>query len=457
MNRPREDLEKKANSIENNNVFETNETPQLTHHQLEQYRDSRDDHQMQNELKKCMEFSQAITHLQQELSTLRASLSKSYWPELEAQVQRLSIERDETIISWGQTLLGLCSSGAQLKLHTNSEILNIFGKDGDSSSLNHQSSLPLGHSENLYSEGSFTDQFRPLNEGRILGRAGKDDLYPSLKSSYAIGDEVGESNQVDDINEAEDFGVADAPKVNLTQFSLEELREQMLQPKSWGADEEEDKSEEADSHTGKELALDLVKRLGSPRKVSSSESKEYLIELEAEVECCQSWSALEQEVQHAVVTLVTSRLRDIQDYIGESPFDQDRIAKMFRRLTRFSSDFRPGFIHGLSREKVPEFESWKNDEVKAWERLQKLLEIEPNLPKLTPEREEKLERLKNLLTQEDDNPDFSNSLRAAVTECLNSGFSQESPHLIQVLESHLSHLSGKRFKKLRLAASVTRV
>jgi hypothetical protein len=124
-----------------------------------------------------------------------------------------------------------------------------------------------------------------------------------------------------------------------------------------------------------------------------------------------------------VVTLITSRLRFIQDFIGDSPFDQDRIAKMFRRLTRFSSDFRPGFIHGLSREKVPEFDSWKNDELQAWKRLEEILDIEPVLPKLSPEHSEKLELLKDLLSKEEEIPDFSNVLRSAVTDCLNSGFS----------------------------------
>jgi hypothetical protein len=252
-------------------------------------------------------------------------------------------------------------------------------------------------------------------------------------------------------NEVDDPGVADAPQVSLAQFSLDDLRKQMLNPKGWNQDPVD--AEEDHDGSGFQLAIEIVQRIGNPRPFGTQQLREHLIELEAEVDCCQRWSVFDQNVQHAVVTLITSRLRNIQDQIGENTFDQERIAKMFRRLTRFSSDFRPGFVHGLARDKIPEHESWKVDEVHAWRRLEQLLNIQPELPKLSPERTEKLDQLKDLLTREDDIPNFSNELRAAVTDCINSGFPQDSPHLSRLLEHHLSHLSGKRFKKLRLAAS----
>ena len=243
---------------------------------------------------------------------------------------------------------------------------------------------------------------------------------------------------------ASPVGEADAPKVSLTHFSLDDLRKNMKP--SWGHDGISDEPLESN-----EYAVELLKRIGPPRDFT--QLKEHLIELEEEVECCQRWSNFTQGVQHGVVTLITSRLRGIQELLSENAFDQDRIAKMFRRLTRFSSDFRPGFVHGLSREKIPEHDNWRVDEVYAWRRLEKLLKLPPQLPPISPTASEKLERLKELLKREDEIDDFSNELRRAVTECLNGGLSPESPHLTRLLTDQLSHLSGKRFKKLRSAVS----
>ena len=179
-------------------------------------------------MQKCLEFSQVINELQEELSSLRSSLSKVYWPELEAQVQRLSIERDETIISWGQVLLGLCSSGAQLKLHTHeNEVFNIFG----SANLNHHIDLKAkaanGNSaeSSLYNERSFNHHVPTLN-GRVLGQALQDDSYHFHTSSAFHERYDREQGEIESIDE--DLGEADAPKVDLAQFFLEELREQMF-------------------------------------------------------------------------------------------------------------------------------------------------------------------------------------------------------------------------------------
>ncbi|MAD60756.1 MAG: hypothetical protein CMH49_04455 [Myxococcales bacterium] len=442
MNRPREALDKQEDSP--NLALEYSKATDLD-----------DELRLQQEIQRCEELSLAIQHIQLEISDLRSRLSQRYWPELESHIQRLAIERDETIISWGQSLLALCSQNGHLTVHTaQGQALKLFdsssGKQSDQSqdyahpytSLETQEERVLGEP----TLGTPPEIISPLKEQDLPA---KDQVYQE-KSHHTPTKEF--VNKVSHETDESDPGINDAPSLSLAQFSLNELRAQMLQPK-WDAEQAKDGELES---TAGEQATSLMKRLGRPKDLSSQAMKEHLLELESEVDCCQTWSVFDQEVQHAVVTLVTSRLRFFQDFIGESPFDQDRIAKMFRRLTRFSSDFRPGFIHGLSREKVPEFDSWKNDELQAWKRLEESLNIEPILPKLSPERSEKLEHLKELLNKEEEVPDFSNALRGAVTDCLNSGFSQESPHLVLALESHLSYLSGKRFKKLRLAASSMR-
>ncbi len=482
------DLNSKANdsiandSIANDSIANDSIANRTTPHVVIDEEESR---WLQSEIERCQALSEHISYIQVELRELRSLLAQRYRPSLESQVQRLSIERDEILISWGQSLLGLCEGGAQLDLRSpTGDLVTLYSaiRPLHSSEViypsSHVSSVDPHHesaSDNARILGQREDKLElsaPFNDSLSNHKRSHQDVMISSEvvSSEVVSSEVvSSSEQSDDLpttplkegsahlEEEEDPGIAEAQTVSLTQFSLDELRQQMLSPKGWNSADKDPSTEATSDDDGIELAIEIVKRLGRPRQFSSDQLKEHLIELESEVDCCQSWNIFEQDIQHAVVTLVTSRLRSIQDHIGDSPFDQDRIAKMFRRLTRFSSDFRPGFIHGLSREKVPEFDTWRNDEVKAWQRLEELLSIKPVLPTLSPERAEKIEHLKSLLIREEETPDFSNALRAAVTDCLNSGFNQESPHLVKVLESHLSHLSGKRFKKLRLAATSPRL
>ena len=486
MNRPRENSEQSVDDphADDQRAHEQRDSAHIEHETpLSTTSIDHQSDEQTRELDQLHELSSLVIHLHAQLRSIHASLGERYQPSLESQSHRLTLERDETLIAWGQALLGLCSAGMSL------ELINAQGyRTPILEMLNAQPALPLQTSDYTpvdhppYSEIDHDGDARVfgapphrLNASLIKPSTGESRDHQEALSSKEPTQRITQAdeslNQAQSSNgseiidpsstssgaiksETEDPGVADAPQVSLAQFSLDDLRKQMLNPKGWSQGMVD--AEEEDEDTSLHFAIEVVQRIGTPRSLNAQQLREHLIELEAEVDCCQRWSIFNQEVQHAVVTLITSRLRNIQDQIGDSTFDQERIAKMFRRLTRFSSDFRPGFVHGLSRDKIPEYESWKVDETHAWRRLEQLLNIQPELPKLSPERTEKLERLKNLLTREEEIPNFSNELRAAVTECINSGFPQDSPHLSRLLEHHLSHLSGKRFKKLRLAAS-TRV
>ena len=247
-----------------------------------------------------------------------------------------------------------------------------------------------------------------------------------------------------------DARAEEAESLSLTQFSISKLKAQMTQPKNWQKlDDRTDLSDEQ----WKSKALEIIKRLGKPQKYTEQELTAHLIELESEVECCQQWSLFDRDVQNYLLTLITSRLRKIQDAMDNNPFDQDRIAKMFRRLTRFSSDFRPGFIHGLSRDKIPELDSWEADENQAWDALHKHLEIANPLPPVSEEQQALLQEITHIIKNQSHISNFSVQLRDAVGACLNAGISPENPHLARIITKHLSFLSGKRFKKLRLAVN----
>ncbi|MBM4290924.1 MAG: hypothetical protein FJ138_05340 [Deltaproteobacteria bacterium] len=254
----------------------------------------------------------------------------------------------------------------------------------------------------------------------------------------------------------EDPPAAEAAQV--TRYAIEELKARLVGGRGWQAELRLSRSVEAEGAPAgalaewREGARALALRLGAPRAYEDAAVvKQTLLLIENEVECCQQWSAFERDTQNALLSLISSRLRKLQAHIGENLFDQDRVAKLFRRLTRYSSDFRPGFVYALSRDKVPELESWERDERSAWRRLERELMLKVPLPRLPPDQEAALEVLRALTKEGEGAEGFSQRLRDAVGGCLTLGVPPESPHLTDLVLPHLTHLSGKRFKPLRQA------
>jgi len=409
------------------------------------------------EVEASRELLAVAVALQDELSALHAQLAERYQPTLEEQAHRLSIERDEALVGWGRAILGLEALGVTTKLH--------FPEQG----------TPPARACGV-TPSWFQAEERELMEGeadaRVLGSAQWRSAERGEPSSASQGGEAqgsqepeanrgatlqlvaellseGEEEELIDDDAPEDPGVAEAERVLLTPSDLRELQDKLSQQKGWAHQAPVESSTQAWRDDAEALAL----RLGAPRaQLDASHIKQALLDIEAEVECCQQWGEFDREVQNAVLSLITSRLRKLQGHIGSNLFDQDRVAKLFRRLTRYSSDFRPGFVQALSRDKTPSNDSWDADERDAWQRIEELLDIKRPLPKLSEEQEEALSHLKTIAAAAG-SESFSQDIREAVSKCLSAGFPSESPHLTEWVIPHLSQLSGRRFKSLRQAQS----
>ena len=439
--------------------------------------------------------------LHRELLAAHVSLASLYQPSMEEKAHRLSIERDEALVAWGRSLLGLNALGVSLKLHFEDEHTPPVRACGQEPRelLSYQQQLSQGLSaqEGARVLGSpltavelpELERLHVSAQEREEAALGAHEVAPagtqtqasqeqptaaptaelgaetsgevSAETSAETSGEMSDSpaphaspaplvEEEDPLDEAmDDPGVAEAKQVMLTPRDLEDLQAKMSQS-SWSGEEEEP-AREAGGAEWKDKARELSVRLGGPRNsYTPSELKQTLLELEGEVECCQQWGLFGRDVQNALLALITSRLRKLQGYLGDNVFDQERIAKLFRRLTRYSSDFRPGFVQALSRDKVPAGSSWEADEREAWARLEQQLDIKAPLPKLTTDQAQALEEL-SALTANPKAPSFENALRQAVTRCLNAHLPVDSPHLTPYVAPHLKRLSGKRFKQLRQA------
>jgi hypothetical protein len=82
-----------------------------------------------------------------------------------------------------------------------------------------------------------------------------------------------------------------------------------------------------------------------------------------------SWLLLPTEVQRVLVKMLVAIARDIQDVPGVLMVLGARVESVFRRLTAFSRDHRPGYVHGLSRGHLPKIGTWSDDAIFAREEL----------------------------------------------------------------------------------------
>jgi|GEM_PF-2709086 len=408
------------------------------------------------EVERSRELLAVAGALQDELSALHRALSEQYQPTLEERAHRLMIERDEALVSWGRSILGLEAIGVRTKLHfPDSSTPPAQARGATPSWLQHDLEAPQAEGrllgDPMHSRAYERPQDHIADEAKPIPGP-PEPSTPDASPVQLIAQLVSEPDEdelIDD-DEAEDPGVAEAQRVLLTPTDLQNLQDKISQQKGWTHQE----PEEASAQPWQEDAESLSLRLGAPRaQYDSALIKQALLDIEAEVECCQQWGAFDREVQNAILSLITSRLRKLQGHIGSNLFDQDRVAKLFRRLTRYSSDFRPGFVQALSRDKTPSNDSWEADEREAWKRLEGLLDISPPLPKLNAEQATALERLKEVSRSGEGSPGFSQELRDAVSKCLIAGLPSESRHLTEWVLPHLSLLSGRRFKSLRLAQS----
>ena len=70
-----------------------------------------------DEVERSREYLAVAAAIQDELTGLHAELATRYQPSLEERAHRLSIERDEALVTWGRSILGLEALGVITRLH----------------------------------------------------------------------------------------------------------------------------------------------------------------------------------------------------------------------------------------------------------------------------------------------------------------------------------------------------
>ena len=182
---------------------------------------------------------------------------------------------------------------------------------------------------------------------------------------------------------------------------------------------------------------DLLNALGPQQPLSSKEATDELLgQLEHTINNIDTWQAFPKDIQRDLLGLCSSLARHLQDESPYPPSDRD-LRPLFRAMTRYSADKRPGFVPGLSRSNPPDRDSWLSD-AQRWHAalMNELLPAEAAQP-LTPETA--LSRLEAAMAQGFDDGD---ALAELVQHAVAAGLSQSDKRLVELLTPHQSVLRG---------------
>lgn len=158
------------------------------------------------------------------------------------------------------------------------------------------------------------------------------------------------------------------------------------------------------------------------------------------------WTDYPKDVQKALVGMVVSRARHIQDEIPDHLRTADldaELDRLFSGMTAFSKREQPGFVFGLQRHHHPVGESWASDAFRWWDGLTARL---PDPAALNPERA--IEALEDCIDEGGTDDDIVTLALAA----LDAGVTSDDPALVDLLTPHMDKLrKHTKFKRLRKA------
>lgn len=131
----------------------------------------------------------------------------------------------------------------------------------------------------------------------------------------------------------------------------------------------------------KQLAVlkQLMATLDSPREREGS--AEWNAEAEALIAAMsrdriETWKQMSPSMQRAWLAMLVSRARAATDPSLGYPLIRSRVNAMFPRLSAFSKEEQPGYVHGLAVTHLPTRGTWLADASHAWEELEQIIEGE---------------------------------------------------------------------------------
>ena len=203
-------------------------------------------------------------------------------------------------------------------------------------------------------------------------------------------------------------------------------------------------------HLDHEKLQDVLTLLGRPPgELTDSES--LWDELYGLLDACSpanvaAWIEFPKDIQKALVGMVVSRSRHIQDEIPEHLRTADldaELDRVFSGMTAFSKREQPGFVFGLQRHHHSVGESWAADAFRWWDGLTARL---PDPSVLDPDRA--VHALKDAIDEGGTDDEIVSLALAA----LDAGVMHDDPTVVRLMTPHMEKLrKHTKFKRLRKA------
>ncbi|MEO0604662.1 MAG: hypothetical protein AAF211_24725 [Myxococcota bacterium] len=195
------------------------------------------------------------------------------------------------------------------------------------------------------------------------------------------------------------------------------------------------------THTARRKSLDdLVQAIGKPSRLDTRDDVSSAVQrLTGGIARMDAWLDQSQEAQKALMGLISSMARQIQD---ESDFgltfaEDEALRSAFSRMTAWSREHRPGFVPGLSRSNPPDHGSWFDD-YRHWYQM---LQPPPARRDAVSSAEGALGALQRAL---EDGVQTGDELVGLARLAIESGVSQSDPRLVSMLTPFQSSLQGAR-------------
>ncbi len=323
---------------------------------------------------------------------------------------------------------------------TEAELLRLIAQRGDlAGALGHSLVrwLAAGGGVELLTAGPASPQtptqLREVSSADLADGSGDDATEDSKPTSSTGGEDDGATEPGTSTG---DEDISDEPQRQpVTPAALRELTQTGLTP-NWSSDNNQEAPH-------RRSLRGILREFSEPvRPQSRDEARQAVTALAAAVSKADEWLEQPQETQRALIGFASSMARLLQEL---SPLDStgDRtFNRLFSQMTRWSGQYQPGFVPGLSRTKGPTTGNWLSDAEKWWESLLR----EANLQQ-GQDQGAVFRRLEELL--EGGKPSRA-ELVAKVRDVVNAGVSQSDPRLISLLVPHRHRFKGvKALKTLR--------
>jgi len=192
---------------------------------------------------------------------------------------------------------------------------------------------------------------------------------------------------------------------------------------------------------------EVLDALGPPQQVTSDDYDEDMAKLQAAIDAMSQWQAFDCTTQRALLGLVASRLRYLQDEVISPDVHgnpETVFQPLFKALTFFSALEKPGFVFGLAQSHKPQADTWLKDARYWWDVLQQIAgrkQVTSRNQDDFPNPDRAVRFLAELSGE--DEVDREDLTKAAVA-CLEAKVSPSDQRLVKILLPHLELLTKER-------------